>query len=76
MNSNDKRNKFRFQKKFNGRCRACGVYGHKLVDCRRENKSSNNEKNNENDRRNKNRFKGTCNYCHKYGHKEIDCWTK
>ena len=62
-------------KKFKGRCRNCGKYGHKAYHCRdgdnKDNKNNNN--NNKNSQDKKYRFQGRCGFCNIYGHEEKDC---
>ena len=65
-------------KKFKGRCRNCGKYGHKAYHCRdgdnKDNKDNkNNNNNNKNSQDKKYRFQGRCGFCNIYGHEEKDC---
>ncbi|CAM9890236.1 unnamed protein product, partial [Chrysoparadoxa australica] len=48
---------------FKGRCRSCGQYGHKKIDCMKKESSDN-------------PFPWNCNYCGIKGHKEADCRKK
>ena len=70
----------RFKKKYKGRCKKCGKYGHKSADCRSDPSNSNNNWYNNNNgkhkHKHKHKFKGKCNYCGMEGHKEKDCWKK
>ena len=50
-----------FTKQFKGRCRTCGEFGHKAVDCKKIDKK---------------KFNGECFYCHKKGHKASECFKK
>ena len=65
------------KKQFKGRCRNCGIYGHKGTDCRHRHNMSNEDKNMSTGFQNKNqtrKFNGTCHYCGKYGHRKSECY--
>jgi len=72
-----------FSKQFKGRCRSCGMFGHKAVDCKKrsikEQESKGKTTENSDGIRNKNRkhrFNGKCNHCGIFGHMEKDCRKK
>ena len=75
--SEDEEERALFAKRFKGRCRKCGKFGHKAADCKSDIKKgpwTPSKKNGGGGSRV--RFQGKCNYCGKYGHKEADCWAK
>ena len=55
---------------FKGRCKKCGVFGHKVAKCP-EKKKGNNASN-----KKENKIKGKCFNCGKEGHRVVDCWHK
>ena len=57
-----------FKKPFKGRCRNCGKFGHKAVDCPQK---TGFKKNSFSD--SKSKFNGKCFYCGKWGHMKKDC---
>ena len=66
-----------FNKQFKGRCRNCGMFGHKAADCKK--KGTNKGKKSDDGDRNrdgKRRFNGKCNHCGIFGHMEKDCRKK
>jgi hypothetical protein len=68
---------------FKGRCRACGKYGHKSVDCRSRGSGQNAGRFQGGGRsqggfqgRGNSGFSGACHYCKKIGHRDADCRKK
>ena len=76
--SEDEDEKALFAKTFKGRCRKCGKFGHKAVQCKNEaNKGPRNpSQGRDGGGINRVKFQGKCNHCGKYGHKEYQCWAK
>ena len=75
--SDDDEEKALFARTFKGRCRKCGKFGHKAVDCR----SSGGFKDNHNIKKgrmmiSRSKFQGKCHHCGKYGHREMKRWEK
>ena len=57
---------------FKGRCKKCGVFGHKAAKCPEKKKGNNGPDKKEN----KIKIKGKCFNCGKEGHRAVDCWHK
>ena len=69
--SDEDEEKALFSKTFKGRCRNCGMFGHKAIDCKKDQRKPAGRPNGR-----QRRFSGKCNFCGKIGHKEVDCWAK
>ena len=76
--SEDEEERALFAKTFKGRCRKCGKFGHKAVQCESDTTKAprNPSQGRDGGGSNRVKFKGKCNHCGKYGHKEAQCWAK
>ena len=61
---------------FKGRCRRCGTFGHKAVDCPEKKNDQKPTSNDSISTKTPKKFNRNCYYCSKKGHREADCFKK